>query len=152
MISHLYLSPLQFKPFSPIIGETLECRIGDMDLYMEQTSSKPLISNFYGIAPNYKIFGYYDLSASTGANSVKANKKGKFIIQFNDGNEYELYLPQVFIKGTTIGKRLFNYKKMCAVLDKKNNLAANVKFNPDEKGFFASIFSSKQKTACDTFM
>jgi len=150
-LTQLYLSPLQYKPFSPVLGETLQCKIGDLDLYLEQTSSKPLVCNFYGIAPNYKIHGHYSTGASTGANSIKATKQGKFNIIFNDGNCYELLFPQVFIKGTTMGKKLFNFKKMCAVLDHKNNLTALITLNPDEKGFFASIFSSKQKSPADSF-
>jgi len=118
---------------------------------LEQTSSKPLVCNFYGVAPNYKIHGHYSTSASTGANSIKATKTGKFNVVLNDGNSYELLFPQVFIKGTTIGKRLFNFKKMFAVLDQKNNLSAIIRLNPDEKGYFASIFSSKQKSPPDTF-
>lgn len=148
----MYLSPLQYKPFSPIIGETLQCKIGDLDLYLEQTSSKPIVCNFYGISVNYKIHGYISTSAATGVNSVKACKQGKFYIDFNDGNSYELLFPQIYIKGTTLGKRVFNFKKMSAVIDKKNNLSAIIKFNPDEKGFFSSLFSSKQKSSPDTFM
>lgn len=150
-MTQLHLSPLQYKPFSPVLGETLQCRVGDLDLYLEQTSSKPLVCNFYGIAPNYKIHGHYSTSASTGANSVKASKQGKFLIDFNDGNSYELLFPQVHIKGTTVGKRLFNFKRMCAVIDRQNNLSAIIRLNPDEKGFFKSIFSSKQKSPPDTF-
>ncbi len=150
-MSQLYLSPLIVKPFSPIIGETLQCRVGDLDLYLEQTSSKPLCCNFYGVAPNYKINGHYSTGASSGANSVKASKQGKFLINFTDGNSYEILFPQVHIKGITVGKRLFNFKKMCAVIDKKNNLSAIIKLNPDEKGFFTSFFSSKQKSPPDTF-
>lgn len=133
-----------------MIGETLQCKVGDLELYLEQTSSKPLVCNFYGIAPNYKIHGHYSTTASTGANSIKATKQGKFTIFLNDGNSYELLFPQVFIKGTTMGKRLFCFKKMFAVIDRNNNLSAIINLNPDEKGYFASFFSSKQKTPPDT--
>lgn len=131
--------------------------MGDLDIYLEQTSSKPLNINFYCTSKNYKLFGYYSISASTGANSIKAEKEGKFTIEIkdfnsknNNSNLYEVYLPQVHIKGTTMGKKLFNYKKNCGIFDKKNNLAALMKFNPDEKGFIMSMFSSKNKSAVDT--
>lgn len=150
MFSALYLSPLITKPFNPILGETYQCRIGDLDIYLELTSSKPLNINFYCISKNYKLFGYYCLIASSGANSIKAVKEGKYNIVFNDGNTYEILFPQITIKGTTVGKKLFNYKKCAAVIDKKNNLAVYMKFNPDEKGMFTSIFSSKLKSPADT--
>jgi len=143
---------LQYKPFCPIIGETFQCKIGDLELYLEQTSSKPIIYNFYGISKNYKIHGYISTSANTGVNNIKAIKQGKFNIILNDGNFYELLFPEIYIKGITIGKRVFNFRKMSAVIDKKNYLSSIIRFNPDEKGFFSSIFSSKQKTPADTFM
>jgi len=150
MFSALHLSPLVYKPFNPIIGETYQCHVGGIEIYLEQTSSKPLIINFYCTSQNFKIHGYYSLSASTGANSVKAIKDGKYKIDFSDGNSYEILLPQVNLKGTTIGKKLFNYKKTGGIIDKKNNIAAFIKFNPDEKGFLASMFSSKLKNPADT--
>lgn len=109
-----------------------------------------MVCNFYGVAPNYIIHGHYSTVASTGANNIKANKIGKFYIKFNDGNTYELFTPQVMVKGMTIGKRTYNYKKMALVTDKLNDYAAILKFNPDEKGFFTSLFSSTQKTFPDT--
>ena len=108
------------------------------------------MTHFYCVAENFKLFGYYCITASLGANSVKAFKDGKYTVEFKDGNSYQIILPQIHIKGTTIGKKLFNYKKMGAVLDKSNNLAVVMKFNPDEKGFFSSMFSSKLKSPPDT--
>ena len=109
-----------------------------------------MVCNFYGVATNYIIHGYYSTVASTGANNIKASKIGKFFIKFKDGIIYELFPPQVMVKGITIGKRTYNYKKMALVTDKLNEYAAIIKFNPDEKGFFTSLFSSKQKTFPDT--
>jgi hypothetical protein len=150
--SQLHLSPLQIKPFTPILGETFQCTIGDLNVYIEQTSSKPITSNFYCFDNKrlYKIYGHITTSASTGANSVKATKVGKYIIEFNDGRRYEYYFPQINIKGTTIGKRLFNIKHSALITDRYSNLCSIMQFNPDEKGFFSSIFSSKQKTYPDT--
>jgi hypothetical protein len=135
----------------PIIGETFQCVIGNLQIYIEQTVAKPPTSNIYCISPNYKIYGYITTNASTGANSIKAVKTGKFIVEFNDGIRHEIYFPQVHIKGTTVGKRTFNYKHVAMVCDKANNLASFINFNPDAKGLLASIFSSKQKTYPDTF-
>ena len=134
------------------MGETYNCQIGDLEIYLEQTSSKPLNINFYCKSKNFKLHGYYCISASTGANSVKATKEGKYQIELNDKeqNSYEIKLPQITLKGTLMGKKLFNYKKNAGVFDKKNNLAVILKFNPDEKGFIVSMFSSKLKNPADT--
>ena len=69
-----------------------------------------MVCNFYGVATNYIIHGYYSTVASTGANNIKASKIGKFFIKFKDGIIYELFPPQVMVKGITIGKRTYNYK------------------------------------------
>jgi hypothetical protein len=121
-----------------------------MKIYMENVVSKPPTYRIYIIANNYKIHGYTTLDASTGANSVKALKRGKYTIEYNDGTIHELHFPIVHIKGITFGTRIFNYKRVCVVTDVEEGIAAYVKFNPDEKGAFASIFSSKQKTFPDT--
>jgi hypothetical protein len=152
LISQLHLSPLQFKPFSPILGETFQCKIGDMDIYVEQTVSKPLVSNFYMTTKSglYKIYGHISTDASTGANSVKAKKTGMFTVEFKDDQKYNLYFPSVNIHGTTMGKRLFNYKNYALVCDEKNNLASFIHFHPDEKGAIMSMFK-KQTTFPDNF-
>ena len=150
LISQLFLSPLQEKPFTPILGETFTCIIGDLILYQEEIVHKPPTSAIYGKSENYTIEGYLSTNASTGANTVKARKTGSLLIKFKDGNVHELYFPQIHIKGTTVGKRLFNFKHIVMVVDKDNNLASYVKINPDEKGALASFFSSKQKSYPDT--
>jgi hypothetical protein len=45
-ISRIHMSVTQLKPFNPIWGETFQCKIGDTDLYMEQTSHHPPIYHF----------------------------------------------------------------------------------------------------------
>ena len=47
-LSQLHIACIQSKPFSPIIGETYQAKIGDFNLYLEQTVSKPLTANVYG--------------------------------------------------------------------------------------------------------
>jgi len=150
LISQLHLSTMQTKPFSPTIGETFQCTIGDLNIYIEQTLHKPLSYNFYMICKIYKIYGYLQCDASTGANSIKANKIGKFIVEFQDGHKFRLYYPQIEVNGTTMGKRLFNFKHIALVCDEKNNLVSYIQFNPDAKGMFMSLFSSA-KTLPDTF-
>ncbi len=155
LVSQLNLSPLQTKPFSPILGETFQCYIGELSIYIEQTRHKPLTNNFYMFYKNsyeclFKIYGCMTTDASTGANSVKAKKTGKFLIEFKDGTIHEIIFPKILISGTTMGTRLFNFTNTALVIDRKNNLASYLHFNPDEKGAIASFFSKKQKSFPDT--
>ena len=152
LVSQMHLSPLLTKPFSPILGETFQCKIGDVSIYIEQTEHKPLTCNFYMTSGKgiFKIYGSQTCEASTGANNVKAKKTGSFMVEFQDGSLYEIFAPQVHIKGTTVGRRTFNYKHIGVVADRKNNIASFIQYNPDEKNGFVSLFSSKQKTFPDT--
>lgn len=155
-ISQLYISTIQSKPFNPIIGETFQCKIGPLNMYTEQTSNHPIISNFYAFDDDhlYKIHGYIITTASTGANSISAIKKGKYQITFKDGTLYTIHLPGVLVKGITVGKRYFNYVKKMLVVDETNKLCSYISMNPDEPGFvkrWLSWFSSKQGTFPDSF-
>jgi hypothetical protein len=118
LISQLHLSPIQTKPFNPILGETYQIKIGDLDYYSEQVANKPPTAAFYGNSHFYNIYGTISLEAKTGANSIKATKYGKYIVKFKDGYEYELNVPQVIVKGLNIGKRQFNFRRSTYVIDK----------------------------------
>jgi hypothetical protein len=45
-ISRIHMSVTQLKPFNPIWGETFQCKIGDTELYMEQSSHHPPTYHF----------------------------------------------------------------------------------------------------------
>ena len=146
LLSQIFVSPLQTKPFNPILGETYQAKIGDMNIYLEQTVNKPPTANFYCYddSHTYKFYGYIATSASTGANSCKALKLGKIYLEFKDGAKYRIYYPAVWISGTMFGKKLFNYKNTSLVVDEKNNYGAYVKFNLGDKGLFKKMFSSSK--------
>ena len=145
------MSPLQSKPFNPILGETFQCLLGDeTTVYIEHTVHSPPTSNFLLRGRNYSAFGYIITEASIGANSVKARKSGSFTIKFNDGITHKIYYPTISIKGTTVGTRTFNFSYFAAVTDETNRVAAYFKFNPDKKGTLGKLFSSAQKSYCDT--
>ena len=94
------------KPFNPILGETFQAKIGDTEIYVEQTSHHPPIMNFYIINPNFKIYGYEQIEANASANSVTAMKKGKLFIELSDKTLYRITKPNMVLTGTTMGKRL----------------------------------------------
>ncbi len=143
-ISQFYLSPLASKPFNPILGETFQCKTGNMNIYLEQTVHKPPTGNFYCYDDNktYKFYGYIESSAKTGANSAKAKKAGKVCLEFKDGSKYKFYYPTVRLDGTLMGKTYFNYKNVCLVVDEVNEFVSYVKINPaGDKGMFKKLLS-----------
>ena len=145
LISILHISTIQTQPFKPVLGETFQCKIGKFVFYVENTKSEPLCNNFYGYDEdgNYKIYGYQISDISTGPNSVTASKVGKYYIELRDGTKYLLRLPNALLKGISIGDRLFNYIDKIIVMDLTNNLCAYIEMNPEEVGFFKSLFTKK---------
>ena len=145
LFSFLHISTIQTQPFKPTAGETFQCRIGNFVLYIENTTIDSLTNNFYGYDDdkNYKIYGYQISDISTMPNSVIASKLGKYYIEFKDGSKYLLRLPNMTLKGINMGDRTFNYTEKIVVYDLKNNLCAYVEMNPEELGFFKSLFKKK---------
>jgi hypothetical protein len=105
------------KPFNPILGETFQTKIGDTEVYMEQTSHHPPVMNFYIKNPTFKIYGYEQIEANAGANSVTASKKGKLFIELSDKTLYKITKPNLILIGTTMGKRLTYFTEELIVED-----------------------------------
>ena len=76
-------------------------------------------------------------------NSVIASKLGKYYIEFKDGSKYLLRLPNMTLKGISMGDRTFNYTDKIVIFDLLNNLCAFVEMNPEKVGFFKSFFKKK---------
>ena len=152
LISFLHLSVLQVKPFNPIIGETYQCRIGNIDIYVEQTVNHPITLNIYckEINNEFIMYGYLITDASVYVNTLYSTRLGKCFIKFKDGTLYQLRLPTITLKGISMGDRLYNYADKCLVEDLTNNLCSYIEINPDEPGFFSGLFKSK-KTFPDYF-
>lgn len=105
------------KPFNPILGETFQSKIGDTEIYVEQTSHHPPIWNFYITNPNFKIYGYEQVEANMGANSITASKKGKLFIELPDKTLYKITKPHFVLTGTTMGKRYTYFSEELIVED-----------------------------------
>ena len=151
LVSCLHLSVTQLKPFNPIIGETFQCRIGNIDIYIEQTVNHPITLNIYcrEINGNFIMYGYLITDASVYVNTVFTTRLGKCFIKFKDGTLFRVRIPPITVKGISMGDRLFNFYNKCLVQDLTNNLSAYIVLNPDEPGYLASFFKSK-KTFPDT--
>ena len=152
LMSFLHFSVIQIKPFNPIIGETFQCRIGNIDLYIEQTVNHPITLNIYGKELNgeFIMYGHLITDASVHVTSLYTSRLGKYFIKFKDGTLYRVMMPPITLKGLSIGDRLFNFIDKGLVLDLTNNLCAYIEMNPEELGFFQSFFKSK-KTFPDYF-
>ena len=150
LVSSCHFCVSQIKPFNPIIGETFQCKIGPLDIYIEQTVNHPITFNFYIKEENdfYTIYGYSIIDASVNVISVSASRLGNFYIKFKDGNLFQIRVPSIIIMGITMGDRLYNFIDNCLVEDLTNGLCSFIEINPDEPGFFSS-FIKKKKTFPD---
>ena len=146
LISCLHMSVIQLKPFNPIIGETFQCRVGTLDIYVEQTVNHPITLNIYckDIYGNFTMYGYLITDASIYVNTLYTTRLGKCFIKLKDGTLFQIRLPPIVLKGLSLGDRIFNYYNKCIIQDLTNNLTAYIEMNPDEPGYFASFFKSKK--------
>ena len=130
IISQIYLSPLRIKPFNPLLGETFQIKIGNLNCYFEQTMIYPPTTNFFCFDSDrlYKIYGYISIFTRTGINNCKVLKLGHIFIEYKNGQKYKIYYPSYYIGGITIGKRSFNVKDSSLVSDETNRLVSFIKF------------------------
>ena len=119
LLSCLHFSVTQIKPFNPIIGETFQFRVGNIDIYIEQTINHIIAFNFYckEINNEFFIYGYLITDASIYINSVLTSRLGKFYIKFKDGTLFQIRLPKIIIKGISMGDRILNYINTALVQD-----------------------------------
>lgn len=130
VISQIYLSPLRIKPFNPLLGETLQIKIGNMNCYFEQTMINPPTTNIYCFDSDglYKIYGHISIYTKTGVNNCKIIKLGNIFVEYKDGQKYKIYYPSYFIGGITVGKRSFNVNDSSLVIDETNRIVSFIKF------------------------
>jgi Oxysterol-binding protein len=152
LVSGLHRGCTNWKPFNPILGETLQASYPDgSQIFMEQISHHPPISQFQLFGPSniYHMYGHHNVSASFGANSLRASQKGPNCIEFLDGTRVEFNMPHVLLSGTMFGERNFQWVGTVHFIDEKNDLHAELVFNPDSKGTIMSWFTGKAKTLAD---
>lgn len=139
----MHLNMAQYKPFNPIWGETFQCNIGNNRMFIEQTSHHPPIYNYVMDGKNYVKYGYEEIKAETGANSVTVSAIGKREIKFTDGTVHSVITPRAVSTGITLGDRTYNIYGSLYVIDHENDFIAIIDFNPDERGMLGKWFSSK---------
>ena len=150
LISFLHLTTTQVKPFNPIIGETFQCRIGNLKIYLEHTVNHPITANFYGIDDDktYEMFGYQITDASVTPNTCMATRLGIYNIRFiKDNTLFRIRIPDALVRGITMGDRMFSYENKCLVMDMTNRICSFIEMNPPEKksggGMFGSFFKKR---------
>ena len=145
IIAGLHVNPTEFKnkpPLNPILGETHTAELDDgTKIWLEQTCHHPPITSWYMVGPSdlYTFYGHGQIIAGlSGANTIKAGKKGKHIIVFHNGDVIEYQAPDMRISGVILGQRNVNFYGSFEINDLKNKLAMRVTFEQDQ-GMIGSI-------------
>ena len=129
-INQIYLSALRINTFKPLLGETYQVKIANLNCYFEETMIDPPTTNIYCFDSDglYKIYGYISIHTRTGQNNCKVLKLGNIYIEYKNGQKYKIYYPSYYIGGITIGKRSFNVRNSSLVIDESNRLVSFIKF------------------------
>ena len=130
IISQLYLSVIRIKPIEPLLGETYQVKIANLNCYLEQTNTDPAITHIYCFDTDnlYKIYGYISIKTKIGINNLKILKSGNLYVEFINGNKYKIYYPSYYIGGITLGKKNFNIINSSLILDLTNRLVSYINF------------------------
>ena len=137
------------KPFNPILGETFQAKIDDADIYVEQVSHHPPISDVLIMNKNFSYSGVEDLNVSTWPNSmvVKPQKyKGKLELKDQHKTKYTIQFPGFILKNTVIGKINALYTGEMIFKDKVHKLIGLIRFQPDSPGFFDGFYGWIRKS------
>ena len=131
LISQLYLTILRIMPFNPLLGETYQVKIANLNCYFEQTNVNPPTTNIYCFDTDnlYKIYGYISIHTKIGINNIKIIKLGNIYIDYQNGNKYKIFYPSYYVGGITIGKRNFNVTNCSLILDLANRLVSYINFS-----------------------
>jgi len=137
------------KPLNPILGETYEMMWEDgSQVYVEQTSHHPPVSNYLMIGPNnnYKFYGFSNFASSAGLNSLKLNNKGKRVVEFKDGTTIVTNFCYESYSNTFIGSLRHESLGEIKFTDLKNGFECVTKFASVKKSnliFFLGKLKSK---------
>ena len=138
-LSGTYICTNQYKPFNPILGETLQGFFEDgKEIFCEHTSHHPPITNFHMHPKNkqYEFWGYYEFTGSMGANNLKSSLRGPNNIRFADGHHIRFRVPDFKLGGTVMGDRTIEATGSITFEDVTNNRKAAVIFSTYKKSGF----------------
>lgn len=138
VLSSLFLSTEQLKPFNPYLGETYQAVFEDgSQVYLEHTSHTPCVSNYLlrDVNMDYQMSGYFDLTTEAAIKMVLNNhlivhNKGKATIDLKASNRsLHIQFPSICISGLAYGQRVVSWRNMLRIEDHSRNLIVLVYFN-----------------------
>ena len=138
VISSMFLSTGQMKPFNPLLGETFEGTFEDgTKIYLEHTSHIPCVSHYLIQDPDdlYKFSGYCDISVEGTMkilfnNSVIMVPKGKNTVYLkNTKQTISFQYPKINLGGMVFGSRFVLLDGFMKFEDRENNMKAVIYFN-----------------------
>ncbi len=138
VLSSMFLSSGQMKPFNPLLGETFEGSFSDgTKIYVEHTSHQPCRSHYYMTDPDgdYTFSGWRDISIDGAVKMIFTNnitmvQKGKDSVYLKStGQTISYHLPKVILGGMVMGSRYLLIDGHMKFEDVENNLKATIIFN-----------------------
>ncbi len=84
-----------------------------------------------------------EAKANISPNTTVAHGDGPMYVEFEDGHRIELRAPKTLLSGVMVGERSFCQIETLSIKDPRNNLYAEIVFNPEKKGAIASFFGKK---------
>jgi hypothetical protein len=168
VLSALFISAGQMKPFNPLLGETYEGFFEDgTKIYMEHTSHTPCVSNFLITDPDndYKFYGYCDISIEGAMKMLFTNvltmfQKGKGTVSLKTtGQTISYQIPKVILGGMVMGSRYVIFDGHMKFEDRENNMKAVIYFNKSHQNLklrrvhdiYGQIFYHKFQTKKEAF-
>ena len=168
VVSGMYMRANQFKPFNPLLGETLEGSFADgSKVYMEHTSHHPPVSNYLIEGParsNYKLYGCNEFvgNIKNRGNVLNILFRGTNYIEFPDGEiiEFENHVNKV--RGLMWGDKLISMEGCLTFTNREEGIKATIIMEPktqevsesDDPNYFEGLLyyfnDNKSKNEPDT--
>jgi hypothetical protein len=126
------------KPFNPILGETYQGFLNGCPLLMEQISHHPAIAYLYFVGRGYKIYGQLAPNICLRLNYISGVNEEFITIEFDNGDKCQFSISTLVINGIFFGERSIYFDENCFVIDKGNNLIAEIRYNAKNNSLFRS--------------
>lgn len=122
------------KPFNPILGETFQCYIGGIPIYLEQVSHHPPITALYIKTDSFTVHGCFHSYAEMGLNQVQGRNLCPIFVEFPLTNtHYELKMNDMEITGIMYGDKMYRGLGKSYIYEKTNNIYIEYSFGKDKK-------------------
>ncbi len=65
-------------------------------------------------------------------------------MEYADGTKHRIVYPDLTLTGTMMGARSLKFRGKLLVIDEKNDIISQILLDPDDRGFFKKMVSTKQ--------